>query len=64
MMCFAFALPLRSSVGQAAALMAYEGLHRVLVTDDRGRVIGIVTTLDITRWVGTQAGLIESRRSR
>lgn len=62
MMCFAFSLPLRSSVGQAAALMAYEGLHRLLITDNRGRVIGIVSTLDIARWVGEQAGLIESQR--
>ncbi len=56
MTCMPFAVPLHASVGQAAALMAYEGVHRVLVCDDRGRLAGLVSALDIARFVGERSG--------
>jgi CBS-domain-containing membrane protein len=52
MMSVAFTLPPEAPIGQAAALMAYEGVHRVVVVDHRGCVIGLVSTLDIARWLG------------
>jgi predicted transcriptional regulator len=52
MMPLAFTLPPEAPIGQAAALMAYEGVHRVIVVDRRGCVIGLVTSLDIARWLG------------
>jgi CBS-domain-containing membrane protein len=52
MMPMAFTLPVDASIGQAAALMAYEGVHRVVVVDAKGCVAGIVSTLDIARWLG------------
>lgn len=45
-----------SSIAEAAALMAYEGVHRLPIIDDDGRVVGLVSTLDITRWVAQSAG--------
>lgn len=51
-----FALPEDASIGQAAALMAYEGIHRVVVVDRGGYVIGLVSSLDIARWLGSRAG--------
>lgn len=45
-----------STIAEAAALMAYEGVHRLPIIDDEGRVIGLVSTLDITRWVAQSAG--------
>jgi CBS domain-containing protein len=59
---YVFAVPSRASIGQAAALMAYEGVHRCVVTGDGGQMVGIVTTLDIARWVGEQEGYIVRRR--
>jgi CBS domain-containing protein len=58
MVCFAFTLPARASLGQVAALMAYEGVHRIVITDDFGRVVGIVSALDVAAWVGQQAGYV------
>ncbi len=52
MMPMAFTLQAEAPIGQAAALMAYEGVHRVVVVDSRGCVIGLVTSLDIARWLG------------
>ena len=61
MTCMAFAVSLHASVGQAAALMAYEGVHRVLVCDERGRLVGLVSALDIARFVGERSGKLAAR---
>jgi CBS domain-containing protein len=36
-------------VGKVARRMSAEGVHRCVVVDDRGRAVGIVTTLDLLR---------------
>jgi hypothetical protein len=41
--------------------MAYEGLHHVIVTAGDGRPIGIVSSLDVLRWVARQSGYIMPR---
>lgn len=64
MMCFAFALPTRASLAQVAALMAYEKVHRIVITDDDHRLVGIVSSLDLVAWIGEQAGHTGLRRSR
>ncbi len=51
-----FSLPPEASIGRAAALMAYEGIHRVVVVDRSGYVVGLVSALDIARWLGTRCG--------
>ena len=51
-----FSLPPNASIGQAAALMAYEGIHRVVVVDRSGYVVGVISALDIARWLGSRAG--------
>lgn len=52
MMPLAFSLRPNAPIGQAAALMAYECVHRIVVVDDRGCVVGLVSALDIARWLG------------
>lgn len=37
------------AVGKVAHLMADEGVHRVIITDDEDHLLGIVTTLDVLR---------------
>jgi CBS domain-containing protein len=52
MMPMVFTLPPEASIGQAAALMAYEGVHRVVVVDEKSCVVGVVSALDVARWLG------------
>ncbi len=52
----AFGLPEHASLAQAAALMAYERVHRVPILSDDGKVVGIVTPLDVARWLAAKAG--------
>lgn len=47
-----------ASVGAAAALMAYEGVHRLPVVDEEDRVVGVITALDIARWVAETEGYV------
>lgn len=51
MMPFAFSVRESASVAQAAELMAYEGVHRLPVVGSDGRVVGIISALDILRWI-------------
>ena len=46
---FVFALPATSSVEQAAALMAYEGVGQIVVTGAGSGLLGMVSALDIVR---------------
>jgi CBS domain-containing protein len=43
-------------VARVAALMAWESIHRLPVCGPGGDVIGIVSALDIARWVATVGG--------
>lgn len=56
MMPVVFAIAESTSIAAASALMAGEGVHRLPVLDAGGAVIGILSTLDIVRWVAEQAG--------
>lgn len=40
-----------ASIAAAAAVLASERIHHLLVVDDAGAMVGIVSTLDIVRWV-------------
>ncbi|MBS1151982.1 MAG: hypothetical protein H6Q89_3680 [Myxococcaceae bacterium] len=45
-----------ATIARAAALMVANHLHRLPVLDADGRVVGIVTNFDITRWMAQQLG--------
>lgn len=47
-----------SNIGQASSLMAYEGVHRLPVVADDGRVVGILSSLDVLRWFGRRSGYL------
>jgi CBS domain-containing protein len=53
-----FSVPPTSPIAQAAALMVYEGIHRLPVLDDEGVVVGIVSSLDLLRWISQRAGYL------
>jgi CBS domain-containing protein len=57
MMPLAISLDQDASVKNAAALLAIEDLHHVMVVSER-RLIGIVSTMDITRWLAGNDGAL------
>lgn len=52
----AFALSESAPVARAAALMAYEGVESVLIISQHGRVVGLLSSLDIVSWVARSHG--------
>jgi CBS domain-containing protein len=59
MMPFAFTLGASATVAQAAAMMSKEAMHHVLVVNDDRTLLGVVSTLDIARWLAQNDGLLE-----
>jgi CBS domain-containing protein len=56
MMPIVFALAEDAPIARAAALMAGEGVHRLPILDGDGKVCGILSSLDIVRWLAVEAG--------
>jgi CBS domain-containing protein len=56
MMPVLFGLGESDSLARAAALMATENVQHLVVVGDHGRVVGLVTALDATRWLAREAG--------
>ncbi|MBK7583942.1 MAG: CBS domain-containing protein [Myxococcales bacterium] len=52
----AFTVAEGTSIARAAALMALEGVHRVPVASAAGKVVGILSALDILRWLAQEEG--------
>lgn len=51
MMPLVLSLPEAATICQAAELMALEGIHHVLVTSAGGALVGVVSSMDIVRWL-------------
>lgn len=51
-----------ANIGQAASLMAFEGIHRLPIVSDEGEVVGILSALDVLRWFGRRSGYMIPRR--
>ena len=64
MVPMAFVLPETATLSHAAALMAFEGVHRIPVVSARGCVVGIVSSLDVARWLAQSDGYIEPGSSQ
>ncbi len=54
----ALTIPEKASVARAAAFMTFEHVHRVPVVDEDGNVVGILSTLDVLRWLAQQEGFV------
>jgi hypothetical protein len=52
------ALPLDASVAQAAALMVAEGVHALPVITADGAPAGVLSALDVMRWLITHEGYL------
>lgn len=58
MMCVAFTLPETASLSRAAAVMAYEDVHRVPVVSPGGQVVGVISAIDVARWLARHDGYV------
>ncbi|HKE20196.1 MAG TPA: CBS domain-containing protein [Kofleriaceae bacterium] len=58
MMSMAFTLPESATVSCAAALMAFEGIHRVPILSSGGCVVGMLSSLDVARWLARHDGYL------
>jgi CBS domain-containing protein len=58
MMPMAFTLTEDAPVAYAAALMAVEDVHHLPIVASDGRVVGIVSALDIVRWLAHHDGFV------
>ena len=60
-----FTLDEDQSVSKASALMAYEGIHRLPVVDAAGKVVGLLSSLDVLHWLACKTGnTVPAPRSR
>ncbi len=58
MMPLAITLAEHATVAHVAALMARESIHHVPIVDGAGRLIGVVSAMDVVRWLAANDGLI------
>ena len=56
MMPMSIALKEQATIAHAAALMASEDIHHLCVVDVEGRLVGVVSTMDIVRWLARNDG--------
>jgi CBS domain-containing protein len=61
MLPLAFTLDEHATVVQAAAIMALEDMHHIPVVSAKGRLIGMVSSLDIVRWLARNDGVVGHR---
>jgi CBS domain-containing protein len=61
MMPLAITLGEHASIAHAAALMAVEDVHHIPIVDDTGRMVGVVSSMDIVRWLATNDGFAVNR---
>ncbi len=58
MVCMAFMLRETMSLSRAAALMAYEEVHRLPVVSEERQVVGVIAALDVARWLARNDGYV------
>lgn len=51
-------LPPETPIARAAALMSFEGIHRILVARADGKVCGVVSSIDVLEWVARNGGYV------
>jgi CheY-like chemotaxis protein/predicted transcriptional regulator len=58
MMPFAFTLAGSATLARAAALMSYEGVGRIVIAAPDGRVAGVISGMDVMRWLAREHGYV------
>jgi CBS-domain-containing membrane protein len=52
----AISLPATATLTLASALMAFEGIDRLPIVDDAQRVVGLLSSVSVLRWLAKQGG--------
>jgi len=60
MMPLALTLDEHATVAHAAAMMAIEGIHHVMIVADDGCLLGVVSSMDIVRWLAHNDGVSDA----
>lgn len=60
----AFTLSESATIAEAAALMAFENAHRIPIVSKSDVVVGIVSALDVLRWIAADDGYLVGRPAR
>lgn len=60
----AFTMKETAPIAQAAAMMAFEAIHRLPIVSDAGEVIGILSSIDVLRWIAEQEGYLVTPKER
>ena len=55
-----YALRRETPIARAAAIFAYEAIHHAPVVDAHQRIIGMVSSLDLLRWLAISSGYSSS----
>ena len=63
MMPLALTLNERATVAHAAAMMTLEDVHHVPVVSPAGALVGVVSSLDIVRWVARNEGFVTNHEA-
>jgi len=63
MMPIALTLGPHATIAQAASLMANHDVHHVPIVNDSGGLVGIVSSLDIVRWLAANDGYGKTART-
>ncbi len=58
MMPLAITLNLHATIAHAAAVMSLEDFHHIMVVDADGALAGVVSTMDICRWLAKNDGFL------
>jgi len=59
MMPLAITLDEHATVAHAAAMMAVEDFHHVAIVSNNGALIGVLSTMDIVRWLASNDGVAD-----
>lgn len=60
MMPIALTLGTHATVAHAAALMASEDVHHVPIVDEEGVLVGVISSMDIVRWLAANDGFAKN----
>jgi CBS domain-containing protein len=58
MMPLAITLDEHATVAHAAAMMSVEDVHHVAIVSDGGALIGVISSMDIVRWLASNDGTV------
>jgi CBS-domain-containing membrane protein len=60
MMPLALTLDVHATVAHVAAMMAIEDVHHVPIVAEDGTLVGVISTMDVVRWLASNDGFVNT----